>query len=380
MPITIGYELLAMKCLVTGGAGFIGSHVVDALLESGHKVRILDNLTPPTHDGTLPSWVSREAEFVLGDVRKKEDWKKALKDVDAVIHLAAYMDFHLDFSKYITTNIESVALLYECIVEQNLPIKKIIASSSQSVYGEGKYKCIDHGVQYLTGRTEDQLSKRDWEQHCPKCGNEAVPVAELENDKLQPEIPYAISKRASEDLLKTLGKRYGIPSVSLRYSIVLGPRQSFRHYYSGALRAFAVNVLNNEPIQMNEDGMQIRDFVHVKDVADAHVKVLEDGRANFEEFNVGSGKETRVIDLAKTVSESAGVEFNPIINNRYRIGGARHSLMNIEKLKMLGWEPKHSLDQMVKDYLDWVKQFEDLSSILKNTEDKMKNAGLIKEV
>ncbi len=369
-----------MFILVTGGAGFIGSHVVDALLEAGHRARILDNLAPPTHIGLLPAWVNKDAEFLLGDVRNKADWQKALQNIDAVIHLAAYMDFHLDFSKYITTNIESLALLYECIVENNLPIKKIIASSSQSVYGEGKYKCETHGIQYLSGRAEEQLSRGDWEQHCPKCGSEVSPMAELEDDELQPEIPYAISKWTGEKWLKTMGKRYNIPSVSLRYSIVLGARQSFRHYYSGALRAFAVNVLNNEPIQMNEDGLQIRDFVHVKDVAAAHLKVLEDDRANFEEYNVGSGVITRVEELARVVAESAGVEFNPIKNNRYRVGGARHSVMCIDKLKKLGWSPKHNLSEMARDYLVWVKQFEDLLGILKNTENKMKDSGLIKEL
>lgn len=369
-----------MFVLVTGGAGFIGSHVVDELLIAGHKVRIMDNLEPPTHDGSVPTWVNEKAEFVLGDVREKDDWSKALRDIDVVIHLAAYMDYHLDFSKYVTVNIESLALLYECIVEQNLPIKKIIASSSQSVYGEGKYECVEHGILYLKGRSETQLLKSDWEQHCPKCGGPVKPVAELEDDELQPEIPYAISKWAGEKFLKTMGLKYNIPSVSLRYSIVLGPRQSFRHYYSGALRAFAVNALNNEPIQMNEDGMQLRDFVHVKDVATAHIKVMEDDRASFQEYNVGSGVGSKVIELAELVAKETGIKFSTIANNRYRVGGARHSLMNIDKLKSLGWKPKYSLSEMVSDYISWVKQFEDLSEILKKVEEKMKVFGLIKEV
>lgn len=371
---------VCMFVLVTGGAGFIGSHIVDELLASGHKVRILDNLSPPTHDGTLPSWVNKDTEFIKGDVREKQDWTKALKNIDAVIHLAAYMDYHLDFSTYVDVNIKSLALLYECIVEKNLPIKKIIAASSQSVYGEGKYECKQHGIKYLSGRAEVQLSKGDWEQHCPKCGEEMKPEAELEADELQPEIPYAISKWTGEKFLKVMGKRYGIPAVSLRYSIVLGPRQSFRHYYSGALRAFCVNVLNGEPIQMNEDGQQIRDFVHVKDVARAHKQILEDDRANFEEYNVGSGVVTRVEELAQTVARVAGVKYNPVKNNRYRVGGARHSVMNIAKLKKLGWEPKYTLEEMVRDYLGWIKQFENLSEVLRQTEETMKNKGLVKEV
>ena len=167
-------------------------------------------------------------------------------------------------------------------------IKKIIAASSQSVYGEGKYQCSEHGVIYASPRTNEQLAQHQWEQLCPQCGQEMKPLPEDEEDELKMQIPYGISKMCSEKLLMNLGKRYGIPSVALRYSIVLGPHQSFRHFYSGALRAFAVNVLNNEPISMNEDGRQTRDFVNVKDVAAAHLEVLNNSQADGQIFNVGA--------------------------------------------------------------------------------------------
>ena len=366
------------KILVTGGAGLIGSHVVDELLKVGYKVRIMDNLGQPTHDGSIPPWLNKNAEFIQGDIRIKIDWQKALIDVDAIIHLAAYMDFHLDFSTYIRTNVESVALMFEVITENKLPIKKIIAASSQSVYGEGKYYCTKHGEMYLPPREREQLSRHDWEQHCAKCNEVAVPVAELENDLLSPFIPYAVSKLSSEQLLFSLGKLYNIPTVALRYSIVLGARQSFRHFYSGALRAFTVNVLNHEPISMNEDGQQIRDFVHVHDVAQAHLVVLQDARANDQIFNVGSGESTCVVDLAKIVAEVAGVRFEPLLTNRYRVGGARHSVMNVSKLKNLGWEPTQTLNRMVSDYLAWVRQFKNFSGVLKNNEDEMRAQGLLK--
>ena len=275
--------------LVTGGAGFIGSHAVDELLLAGYRVRILDNLEPPTHNGILPAWVSRDAEFVKGDVRDKEDWRKALLGIDAVIHLAAYMDNLLDFSRYIRTNVESLALLFEVIAQEKLPIKKIVAASSQSVYGEGKYRCREHGELYPPPRSIEQLERRDWEQKCSRCGRVMEPVSEREDDELKPQIPYGISKLTSEYLLKNLGRRYNIPVVLLRFSIVLGPRQSFRHFYSGALRAFSVYALAGEQIKMNEDGLQTRDFVHVQDVASAHRLALEDSRLDYESFNVGSG-------------------------------------------------------------------------------------------
>jgi len=368
------------KILVTGGAGFIGSHVVDALLQAGYAVCVMDNLGPPTHDGATPAWLSKEAEVLKGDVRAKEDWRKALVGIDAVIHLAAYMDYHLDFSTYVKINIESITLLFELIVEEKLPIKKIIAASSQSVYGEGKYSCAAHGNIYPSPRTPKQLSLEDWEQHCPVCAQVLAPLPELEGDILTPQTPYGISKLASEHLLFNLGQRYNVPAVALRYSIALGPRQSFRHFYSGALRSFAVNVLNNDPIQMNEDGEQVKDFVDVRDVAQAHLVALQNSEADFESFNVGSGRGTRIIDLARIVAEEAKVDFNPSLNNRYRIGDSRYSLMDNTKLTRLGWKLEHSLSDSVRDYLAWVRQFSNLKEALEKTYAQLKEEGVLKNL
>lgn len=366
------------RVLITGGAGFIGSHVANVLITNGFKVRILDNLSPLSHDGNIPPWLNKEAEFVKGDVRNKTDWEKALPDIDAIIHLAAHMDNHLDFSEYVRTNIESVALLFEVIEEKKLKIRKIVAASSQSVYGEGKYQCVEHGAIYASPRTDKQLAQHQWEQRCPQCGREMEPIPENETDELRMQIPYGISKMCSEKLLMNLGSRYGIPVVALRYSIVLGPHQSFRHFYSGALRAFVVNVLNNEPISMNEDGQQTRDFINVKDVAEAHLKVLNDSKADFQVFNVGAGESVKVIELARLVSEEVGVKFDPFLSGRYRAGDARHSLMNISKLLALDWKPKHGLRNAVKDYINWVRQFGNLKEILDSNYKRLEAEGILK--
>ncbi len=367
------------KILVTGGAGFIGSHVVDVMINAGYDVRILDSLEPPTHNGETPAWVNSRAEFVRGDVSKKSDWKKALEGVDAVIHLASYMDYHLDFAKYIRTNVESIGLLFELIVEDNINIKKIITASSQSVYGVGKYKCRTHGIIYPDFRLEEDLSNHFWEHKCNKCHSIMEPVEEKEDDLLNPQTPYGISKLASENLILNLGKRYGIPSVVLRYSIVLGARQSFRHFYSGALRAFSVFALNGEAIEMNEDAQQLRDFVDVRDVAEAHLKILEEDLINFEVFNIGSGKGTKVIDLAKEVAMNIGIEFNPSLENRYRVGDCRHSIMNIDKIKSIGWSPKVALRGSVKYYIDWIKQFEDVKKYLHATYDSLRKQHILQK-
>lgn len=367
------------KILVTGGAGFIGSHTVDLLVENGYQVVVLDSLNPPTHNGKIPKWFNKKAKLICGDVREKKHWQKALRGVYAIVHLAAYMDYHPDFSTYVQTNIESLAILFEIITEKKLPIKKIVVASSQAVYGEGKYRCKSHGVMYLSPRKEEQFKKHQWEQFCPKCGEEAVPISEKEEDVLLPLAPYGLSKQASEQFVMAMSKAFSIPAVMLRFSIVLGAKQSFRNFYSGALRSFAVNVLNNKPIEMNEDGGQLRDFIHVKDVASAILKTLENSKANFEAFNVGSGQATKIFDLAKIVAKQSKTAFKPLLHNRYRAGGARHSVMNISKLKSLGWKPQHTLEEAVADYISWLSNFRGFYKNLQKTEIEMKKNGILKE-
>ncbi|MBI2454027.1 MAG: NAD-dependent epimerase/dehydratase family protein [Parcubacteria group bacterium] len=364
--------------LITGGAGFIGSHLADALVKDGYRVRVLDNLKPPTHNGKLPDWFNKKTQFIKGDVRNKKDWVKALKGVDFVFHLAAYMDYHLDFGTYFDANAKSTALLYEIILENKLPIKKVVVASSQSLYGEGKYKCSRHGIFYAGPRPENQLMQHMWEVKCPVDGREAALLAEKETDETHPQIPYGISKLAAEKTCLALGKIYNIPSVALRFSIVQGSRQSFRHFYSGALRDFSVRALTGRTIVMQEDANQIRDFVNVHDVISAHLTVLKNKKADFEVFNVGIGKKTKVRDLAKIVCRLAKVPFKPIISGMFRINAPRHSLMDISKLKKLGWRPIHSLEDSVKEYLDWVRNYPEAISYWDKTYKKMEREKILK--
>src|SRR3989344_4903889 len=364
--------------LVTGGAGFIGSHLVDALITKGYSVRILDNLSAPTHNGKPPSWLNKKAEFIKGDVREKKDWVDALMGVSFVFHLASYMDYHLDFSKYFDTNAKSTALMYEIVVGNRLPVKKIIVASSQSPYGEGKYKCRKHGIFYAQSRSVDQLKKHEWEVCCPQDRTVAKILPELETDQLHPQIPYAVSKIASERLCLILGKTYSIPSVALRYSIVQGSRQSFRHFYSGALRDFSVRAIMGLPIVTQEDAMQIRDFVNVSDVVDAHLLVLHSKKADYQVFNVGSGKATKIIDLANTVCKVTGAKHSPVATREFRINSPRNSIMNIDKLKKLGYTPKRTLEDSVAEYVDWVRNYPEAISYLKNAYAKMYKEGILK--
>ena len=259
-----------MKVLVTGGAGFIGSHTVDTLLAKGHKIRIMDSLERSVHLRGKPDYVPDEAEFILGDVRNKADWKIALEGIDLVFHFAAYQDYLTDFSRFFDVNSRGTALLYEVIVEEKLPVEKVIIASSQAVYGEGKYKCSKDGIVYPDPRSLGQLERGEWELRCPKCGGK-IKMELTDEARVNPQNQYAISKYSQELIGLALGQRYGIPTVCLRYSIVQGPRQSPYNLYSGALRTFALSTYFKKGSVIYEDGLQLRDYVNIEDAVRANL-------------------------------------------------------------------------------------------------------------
>jgi dTDP-L-rhamnose 4-epimerase len=344
-----------MKILVTGGAGFIGSHTVDQLLAKGHTVRILDNLTPPVHlPDTWPDYLPATVERIAGDVRDRAAWETALVGVKAVIHLAAYQDYLPDFSKFFHVNCVGTALLYEIIVEKKLPIQKIVVASSQASYGEGKYICPIHGSVYPGQRAEAQLQARQWEAACPACAGPIQWALTPEEAWINPASAYGMSKYSQEMLALNLGQRYAIPTVGLRYSIVQGARQSFRNAYSGALRIFAMQALAGQRPTVYEDGQQIRDFVYVGDVAAANVLALEEARADYQAFNVGGGAGVTVEQFANVMLQAAGrTDLQPDITREYRFGDTRHIFSDIRRLRALGWAPTGTVEQNCREYLEW---------------------------
>jgi dTDP-L-rhamnose 4-epimerase len=368
-----------LRILVTGGAGFIGSHTVDGLLDKGHIVRILDNLQKPVHLKGKPDYIPEKAEFLLGDVREKVIIEKALDGVDAVYHFAAYQDYLPDFSTYFHVNSVSTALIYEIIVEKNLPVKKVIVASSQAVLGEGLYKCEDHGELIPDIRLEEQLSKADWEHHCPYCGKYMLYLPTPEQ-KVNPQNQYAMSKHSQEIIAINLGKRYGIPSVAMRYSIVQGPRQSFYNAYSGAMRIFNLHLYFDRQPTIYEDGMQIRDYVNYQDVVDANIMVLENDQANYHSFNVGGGKAYTVLDFYNKVQEVTGKNIIPIITKYYRYGDTRHIFSDISKLRSLGWEPKVPIEDSISEYWKYLKRQTDIDDILDYAEKTMMKKGVVRTV
>jgi len=377
-----------VKVLVTGGAGFIGSHTVDRLLADGHAVRILDALRPPVHDNSsLPLYVpTDDAEFVYGDIRDRAAWEQALKGIDAVFHLAAYQDYLPDFSTFFHVNTVSTGLLYEIIVANQLPVRKVIVASSQAVYGEGKYACANcrmgaaggDAIRYPPPRGDAQLRAGQWDVVCPVCGMPMEP--QWTNESVtSPHNAYAISKYSQELIAMRLGTRYGIPTVCLRYSIVQGPRQSFRNAYSGVLRIFAQRILAGKHAVSYEDGSQLRDYVSVHDVTRANLLMLEDERADFQVFNVGGDRRVSVLEYAHLIAKRAGRIVEPEIPGTYRFGDTRHIFSDISNLKSLGWQPTVSLEQIVDEYLDWIRAQPDFRDHSAGADARMETLGVLRK-
>ena len=365
--------------LVTGGAGFIGSHTVDLLLEKGYQVRILDILQPRVHPHGKPPWVPSDAEFQKGDVANPRDLARALEDAAYVFHLAAYQDYLTDFSTFIHTNTESTALLFELIVAKQLPVEKIVFASSQAVCGEGRYRCEEHGVIIPGPRPLRQLLEGDWEIHCPRCGRYMEPVL-IDEATVSPGTTYAISKYAIELLADRLGRRYSIPTACMRYTYVQGPRNSFYNAYSGIARIFALRLLHGLPPVCFEDGGQQRDYIHVHDVARANVLVMEDERADYGVFNVGGKRPVTVLEFARLMINEFGADIEPLVPGEFRVGDTRHTVSDISRMEALGWQPTLAVKQNIHDYVEWMREQQTSEQFLYEADALMREQGVVQSV
>jgi dTDP-L-rhamnose 4-epimerase len=366
-----------MKVLVTGGAGFIGSHTCDRLLALGHDVVVLDALTPPVHRNGRPAYVSPEADFYEGDVRNRDLMANLLRRVDAVYHLAAYQDYLPDFSRFVDVNVVSTALLYETIVAERLDLARVVVASSQAAMGEGLYRCPLDGEQVPGMRPESMLAAGRWDIPCPQCGGPLEMQATPERIS-NPQNAYGMSKLAEEMVAVNLGRRYGVPTVALRYSIVQGPRQSVYNAYSGACRIFCLSYLQGVAPTLYEDGAAIRDYVNIDDVVDANMLVLEDDRAVGRAFNVGGGKAITTREFANVVMRQYGSGQPGVVTGEYRFGDTRHILSDISALQALGWAPQNTPVESVAAYAAWLEDMPGLDGVLAEANARMRALGVVR--
>lgn len=348
--------------LVTGGAGFIGSHLVDALVEKGHNVRILDNLDPQVHgqDRLLPDYLNAEAEFICGDVRDRDVLEQALERVEVVFHHAAAVGIGqsmYQIRRYIDVNTLGTATLLDVLANGRHRTEKLLIASSMSVYGEGKYSCEECGVVFPILRSSAQLSAREWAMKCPSCGCTVRSLPTDEGKPLKPTSTYAVSKRDQEELCLCIGRAYGIPTVALRYFNVYGPRQSLSNPYTGVVAIFASRVLNGMPPIIYEDGQQSRDFVHVSDIVQANLLAMESEKANYQVFNVGTGRPVTIVHIAEMLCEMLNSCVSPQITGQYRAGDIRHCYADVSKIEdVAGSAPKVQFADGIMGLLDWFRE------------------------
>jgi len=368
-----------MRILVTGGAGFIGSHTADRLVALGHDVVVLDALNPPVHRDGVPNYVTPGAELYIGDVRNRDLVANLLRRVDAVYHFAAYQDYLPDFSRFTDVNVVSTGLIYEIALAEGLDLQRVVVASSQATMGEGLYVCPEHGRQTPDMRPESALRQGRWEVTCPVCGAEPE-MRPTPESVANPQNAYGISKLGQEQVAVSLGRRYGIPTVALRYSIVQGPRQSVYNAYSGACRIFCMHYSQGSVPTLYEDGKALRDYVNIDDVVDANVLALEDDRTVGRVFNVGGGTPYTTRQFADIVMRQYGSDQPGVVSGEYRFGDTRHIFSDISGLGELGWAPKRTPHDSVAGYAEWLAGIQGVDRILCEADATMRALGVVRPV
>ncbi len=363
--------------LVTGGAGFIGSHLVDALVAGGHAVRVLDNLDPQVHgglrqQGQAPAYLNPGAEFILGDVCDPEAVNSALQGVGVIFHQAARVGVGqsmYQITRYTQANTLGAAVLLQAVIDAKERPRKMIVASSMSIYGEGAYRCPQHGAVSPRLRPASQLAQHDWEMHCPLpgCPEHCIPQPTNEDKPLYPTSIYAINKRDHEEMFLATGQAYGIPTVALRYFNTYGTRQALSNPYTGVAAIFSNRLLNGKAPILYEDGLQQRDFTHVSDIVQANLIAMQNPAADDRVFNVGTGRPQSILEVARTLirhfqqlSRQKALPFDlnglePEITGQFRAGDIRHCTGDISRLSALGYSPKVRFEDGIAGLVEWVQ-------------------------
>jgi dTDP-L-rhamnose 4-epimerase len=349
--------VMAKRVLITGGAGFIGSHLTDVLLADGYDLRLLDSLTPQVHpNGEIPSYLNSGAELVIGDVRDTSAVEKALNGVDCVVHLASAVGVGqsmYEIAKYTDVNDVGTAVLLDALAKR--PVERLVCASSMSIYGEGLGRRPDGSVVSPPDRSIKKLRDGAWEISDAD-GLPLEPIATPESAPPALTSIYAINKFSQERMCLVAGRAYAIPTVALRFFNVYGPRQALSNPYTGVLAIFASRLLNGQPPLVFEDGDQTRDFVHVLDIADACRRALSMPDVGGEVFNVGSGQARTVNSIADDLAQVMGrLNIGPQVIGKYRAGDIRHCFADITKCSAkLGFSPKIDIKRGLEDLSSWL--------------------------
>lgn len=376
------------RVLITGGSGFIGSHIALKLIERGYEVTVLDNLleqihgTDPGRTSPLYCSIKDKVRFIMGDVCNKELLEQALEDVDYVIHLAAETgtgQSMYEIKRYIDVNIGGTALLLDILTNNKNHVKRVVVAESRAIYGEGKYYCEKCGDVYPTERKDEDMAKGDFECHCPKCGGKVKLVATTEDSAIHPSSVYGIGKQVQGQLVHLICKNIDIESVSFRYQNVYGPGQSLTNPYTGILSIFSNRIKSHKGINIFEDGKETRDFVYIDDVVDATIAGMEVPEANGHVFNIGTGIALDVMTVAQTLCKHYGIEVPLTVSGNYRLGDIRHNYADITLAKqILGFKPKWTFDAGIKQFTDWVNRQELQTDNYEASLEEMKQKGLFK--
>jgi len=345
--------------LVTGGAGFIGSHLVDELLARGERVRVLDSLDPLAHPGgEPPGHLNGEAELLVGDLRDREAVDRALEDVDRVLHLGGTVgngESMVNVRSAVDVNSGGTANLLEALLARRDRVRRVVVASSMVVYGEGAYRCANHGRIAGPARTPEQLRERRWEPLCPQCARALEPVPTTEDDALRPASVYGVTKRDQEELALLLGRAYSLETVALRYLNVYGPRQALGNPYTGVAAIFAARLLSGRRPRVFEDGGQVRDLVHVSDVVRASLSALDAPAAPGQAINVATGRRLTIAELAGLLGAALGAGLEPEISGEFRAGDIRHCFADVALAgELLGFRAQRTLDDGLPELAEWV--------------------------
>lgn len=370
-----------MKVLVTGGAGFIGSYIVDELVKKGYDVVVFDNLDRQVHlSGELPDYFNKKAKFIKGDVRDYDSFKKAILDAEIIFHEASAVGVgqsQYEIKKYVDVSIGGTANLLDILVNEKHNVKKLLVAASMSSYGEGKYECGKCGIVRPELRAEKEMRGGDWEPKCPECKGDINPVPTDETAKQNCNSIYALTKKAQEDMCIIIGKTYNIPAVALRCFNVYGPRQSLSNPYTGVAAMFMSRIKNDHSPVVYEDGLQTRDFISVHDVVRASIMAMESKKADYKVFNVGSGAPLTIKSIAEVLADLYGKKIKPDITNKFRKGDVRHCYADIGLIKKeLGFQPKVSFQEGMRELIEWSRKTESVDKF-DDAVAKLKEKGLV---